>query len=118
MPADPNSSPPRGPSEALARNQALARAEAGVAPRPSPGGQAALGPVVVSQEAARGVADAVRGARAESTWATYVWAWSDWERWCRAHNACAMPAVPEAVAAYLVERGRPARSRRSRSYAR
>jgi integrase len=61
---------------------------------------------VISQEAAREVAAAVRGARAEGTWATYVWAWGDWERWCRAHNACTLPAAPEAVAAYLVERGR------------
>jgi integrase len=62
--------------------------------------------VQIPQETAQRVADAVRGARAEKTWATYVWAWNDWARWCARHNASALPAVPEAVAAYLVERGR------------
>lgn len=73
-----------------------------VAP-PRPGGQGALGPVVIPQATLDGIADALWSARAPATWRAYRLAWNDWQRWCAGHNACPLPAAAEAVAAYLVE---------------
>ena len=34
----------------------------------------------------------------------YDWTWSQWERWCHARGATALPAEPALICAYLTER--------------
>lgn len=61
-------------------------------------------PVGLSVEEAVRIAEAVTAAHAESTRTMYDWAWSQWERWCTARGAAALPAEPALVYAYLTER--------------
>jgi integrase len=50
------------------------------------------------------IATAVEAELAASTRAMYAGAWRQWERWCRGRGLDALPAAPEALAAYLTER--------------
>src|SRR5680860_800059 len=54
-------------------------------------------------DAAR-VAVAIDAELAESTRTSYASAWRQWETWCRGRGLVALPAAPEALAAYLAER--------------
>jgi hypothetical protein len=55
------------------------------------------------EEAVR-IAEAITAAHVESTRTMYDWAWSQWERWCHARGATALPAEPALVCAYLTAR--------------
>ena len=50
------------------------------------------------------IATAIEAELAPSTRAMYAGAWRQWERWCRGRGLDALPAAPEALAAYLTER--------------
>jgi hypothetical protein len=52
------------------------------------------------------IATAVQAELAASTRETYDCGWRQWERWCRGRSINALPAPPEAIAAFLVELGR------------
>ena len=54
-------------------------------------------------DAAR-IAVAIDAELAESTRTSYASAWRQWETWCRGRGLAALPAAPEALAAYLAER--------------
>ena len=61
-------------------------------------------PAGLSLEEAVRIADAITAAHAESTRTMYDWACSQWERWCHARGANALPAEPALICAYLTER--------------
>lgn len=61
-------------------------------------------PAGLNVEDAVRIAEAVTAAHAESTRTVYDWAWSQWERWCHARGATALPAEPALICAYLTER--------------
>lgn len=50
------------------------------------------------------IATAVEAELAASTRETYACGWRQWERWCRGRGMPALPAPPEAIAAFLAER--------------
>ena len=50
------------------------------------------------------VATALEANIATSTRTVYASAWRGWEAWCRSRGITALPASPEALAAYLAER--------------
>ena len=50
------------------------------------------------------ISEAITAAHAESTRTVYDFAWSQWERWCAARGATALPAEPALLCAYLTER--------------
>jgi integrase len=50
------------------------------------------------------ISEAITAAHAESTRTVYDFAWSQWERWCAARGAAALPAEPALICAYLTER--------------
>jgi hypothetical protein len=56
--------------------------------------------VLTETDAGRIVA-AIEAELAPSTRAMYAGAWRQWERWCRGRGLDALPAAPEALAAYL-----------------
>src|SRR5579864_7009142 len=47
------------------------------------------------------VAAYIHASRAGATLAAYRSDWRDFTRWCREHGTTALPAAPEAVAAYI-----------------
>jgi integrase len=61
-------------------------------------------PASLTVEDARRIAAALSAAHAESTRTVYAHCWRVWARWCTRRGVAALPADPEAVAAYLVER--------------
>lgn len=54
-------------------------------------------------DAAR-IAAAIDAELATSTRRAYASAWRQWEHWCRRRGIAALPAAPEAIAAFLTER--------------
>src|SRR3546814_884249 len=50
------------------------------------------------------IATAIEAELAPSTRAMYANSWRQWERWCRGRGITALPASPEALAAFLTER--------------
>jgi integrase len=50
------------------------------------------------------IAAAVDAELAASTRETYACGWRQWERWCNGRGITALPAPPEAIAAFLTER--------------
>lgn len=50
------------------------------------------------------IAAAIDAELTESTRTSYASAWSQWDTWCRRRGVTGLPAVPEALAAYLAER--------------
>ena len=54
-------------------------------------------------DAAR-IAAAIDAELAASTRTSYASAWRQWDAWCRERDIAALPAAPEAIAAYLAER--------------
>ena len=78
-------------------------------PRPVPTAQTASlaptnGPIGLTARDAERIAAAVEAELAASTRIVYASAWRQWEAWCRSRGVTALPAPPEAVAAYLAER--------------
>lgn len=61
-------------------------------------------PAGLRVEEALRIAEAITAAHAESTRTVYDWGWSQWERWCHARGATALPAEPALICAYLTER--------------
>ena len=59
---------------------------------------------VLTEADAGRIAVAIEADLAPSTRAMYAGAWRQWERWCRGRGLDALPAAPEALAAYLTER--------------
>jgi len=60
-------------------------------------------PVLTASDAER-IATAIEAELAPSTREMYASAWRQWERWCRGRGLDALPAAPEALAAFLAER--------------
>ena len=60
-------------------------------------------PGLTARDAER-VANALEANIAVSTRTVYASAWRQWEAWCRSRAITALPAPPEALAAYLAER--------------
>jgi integrase len=63
-----------------------------------------FGPGGLTASDAQRVAAAIDAALADSTRTAYASAWRVWETWCRRRGIAALPAAPEALAAYLAER--------------
>lgn len=68
---------------------------------PPPAPAAGL-PGLTAHDAER-VAAAIEAELAASTRTVYASAWQHWEAWCRTRGVTALPAPPDAVAAYLAE---------------
>lgn len=60
-------------------------------------------PGLTARDAHR-VAAAIDAELAASTRAVYASAWRQWEAWCRLRDITALPAAPQALAAFLAER--------------
>jgi integrase len=72
-------------------------------PSPSGIGSTPFAGVLTASDAER-IATAIEAELAPSTREMYASAWRQWERWCRGRGINAMPAAPEALAAFLAER--------------
>ena len=59
---------------------------------------------LLTEDDAGRIATAIEAELAPSTRAVYAGTWRQWERWCRGRGLDALPAAPEALAAYLTER--------------
>src|SRR6266571_55738 len=55
------------------------------------------------QQAKARIANYAANSKAAHTWKAYQADLHDFATWCEAHNLTAMPATPEAVAAYLAD---------------
>ncbi len=62
------------------------------------------GPGGLTPGDAERIAAAIDAELAQSTRTAYASAWHRWEIWCRGRDVAALPAAPEALAAYLTER--------------
>jgi integrase len=50
------------------------------------------------------IGEAAKAAKAANTWRAYKSGWADFERWCHANGAQALPASVEAVCGYVADR--------------
>lgn len=61
-------------------------------------------PSVLTASDTERIATAIDAELAESSRQMYACAWRQWERWCQGRGSAALPAAPEALAAFLAER--------------
>lgn len=67
------------------------------------GGPVVTGPMETDLVPSPTARDFIRASKAESTLRGYRTDWREFCQWCKAHDVCRLPALPQSVAAYIAE---------------